>query len=200
MDSPMGFVKTQVHTAGRGRTPPLRSCWGILRGRRGTYKFVGAYRGRTESSAPTGCVRVCSGAFRFAASYRTGGASPSPTLRRNNYLFTFHSYFLPILPPLQKCPNHETKPGKLFGFPGFCRVGAAGASFGADAHAAGRALPCAAPAKRGDRRQCRAHGSVRFAGMAFGQGAVPCACRTVWPVCVWTIGILALESTAALWG
>ena len=40
---------------GRGRTPPLRPCWRIIRIRRG--------------------------AFQFAALYRAGGASPSPTLR-----------------------------------------------------------------------------------------------------------------------
>ena len=82
--SPMGFVKTAVCPA---RAERVIGPYRILRACIGAYGFVTSYRAGGVEPLPYGkfggFIRIHIGAFRFAKSFCMGGASLSPTLRRN---------------------------------------------------------------------------------------------------------------------
>ena len=61
---------------GRGRTPPLRAFWGILRVCIGAYE-TGRFLCRADVViGPYGCVRVRIGSYDFVTSYRREGQAP----------------------------------------------------------------------------------------------------------------------------
>ena len=169
----------------------------------GFYVFAGgashsvrSYRGRTGSSAPTG-VRSCSHWYvKICNIVPHGRGKPLPYVTTKNVHQCKRTDR--VIGPRKRCPNHETKPGKLVAFRASAGLGRRGRPLAPTHTPPGERcrVPLRQSAAIADSAGHTAP-SVLQAWLSV-KAPLPCACRTIAPVCVWKIGILALESTAAL--